>query len=108
MFDIGTGAECLLAENGLVHGNDTPTEEDKLVLGQGDFRDVAAPGLGVGIVRKEDHAHAEVVVLEQLVAQLFHFEAEELVGNLGEHTRSVARLGIGVHCATVDEGANAG
>jgi hypothetical protein len=41
------------------------------------------------------------------VAELLDLGAEEVVGDLGQHARAVAGLGVGVHGAAVGQGAHA-
>ena len=78
------------------------------MLAQDRLGDVAAAGLGVIVPGQEHHPDAEIGILEKLVALFLHFVAEKPVGDLGQDAGAVARLGIGVHRAAMDEIANAG
>ncbi len=108
LLDVGTGAQRLLPEHRPVHRHRAPAENEKLVLAQHDLRDVPAARLRVGVVRQEHHPHAEVGILEKLVAHLLDLGPEKLVRNLGQHARAVAGLRVGVHCAAMNQRADAG
>jgi len=108
LFDVGTGAQRLIAQDRPVDRHHAPAENEELVFGQNDLRDMAAPRLRVGVVGQKHHPDAKIGILEKFVPPLLHFEAEKLVRNLGQEARAVTGFRVGIHRAAMDQRANAG
>ena len=87
-----------------VDGHLAPAEEEQPARFEHFLRDRLGARLRVGVVvGQEDEAHAQVGVLVEVVAQAADLVAKNLVGQLREQARAVARLGVGVERAPVDE-----
>ncbi len=108
LLDVGTGPQRLFPEHGRIHRHHAPAENEEFVLLKDRLGDVAAARLGVGIVRQEHHADAEIGILKQVALHLRDLRTKDLVRNLGEDAGAVAGLGIGVHGAAMNERTDAG
>ena len=104
LFDARHGELRLVAEDVDVRRHLAPAEEEEFARFEHLFRDGLHAGLRIGVVvRQEEEPDAEVLVLVQVVAAFADLRAQDVVRELGQQPRAVARLGVGVERAAVDE-----
>ena len=92
-----------LAETRRVHRHVAPPENELALADHQLSEQVLADDSIDWVLREEDHADAVVAGRRELDLLLGHLWSEEPVGDLEQHSRTVAGEGIGTDGATVGE-----